>query len=268
MKIIKSDKPLVSVVMAVFNGEKYLSRAIKSVLSQTFSNFELIIVNDGSTDNTENIINRYLINEERIIYIKNKINLGQSKTRNIAIKNARGKYILIADSDDINIKKRIETQYNFMKLHSEIDVLGSDYYIFNQNTKIKKYIHVPNNNIENAKPPVHNPTCMIRKICFNKWGYFDSAFDNAEDTELYYRWFKMGANFYNLNQALYIYRILHGNNVSSTRIKNQVKLMLKINIIGIIKYRIRFSIKGYLYILEQFLYLVYLYLGLNKYNRE
>ncbi|KKS02247.1 MAG: Glycosyltransferase, group 2 family [candidate division WWE3 bacterium GW2011_GWF2_41_45] len=257
------NKPNVSVVMGVYNGEKYLHEAIESVLNQTYRNFEFIIVNDGSTDNTEKIILRYKNKDDRIKYLKNKLNVGQSKTWNLAIDKSRGKYIARMDADDICLSNRFEEQIKFLNNNPNIDVLGTQYFIINANEiKSIKSSLVPRD-LRDAKPSVHHPTCILKKELFVKFGKYNSKFDGAEDLELWYRFYSNGVNFYNINKYLFKYRI-HGNNVSVKKIKRQVYLQLKINILGIFKYHINFSFKGYVYICEQFLYLAYLSLGLDK----
>ncbi|MDD2766379.1 MAG: glycosyltransferase [Candidatus Moranbacteria bacterium] len=254
--------PILSVVVAVFNGERFLSEAIDSILSQTYDNFELLIINDGSTDDTEKIIQNYTEKDGRIVYIKNNVNLRQSRSWNRGIKIAKGQFIIRMDADDICLPDRFEKQYQYMLLHPNIGVLGSHYYIFSNN-KEKKAKNAPFFSIIDGRPPVHHPTCCIRKELFEKFGYYDSRYDNAEDTELWYRFYSRGVEFSNLDDYLLLYRV-HENNVSIKKQKKQVYLQLKINLLAVFKYRIKFSLKGYLRILEQFFYLIYLSFGLDK----
>ncbi|HEY4503943.1 MAG TPA: glycosyltransferase [Candidatus Paceibacterota bacterium] len=112
----------ISVLMTVYNGEKYLREAINSVLSQTFTDFEFIIVNDGSKDNSLEIIKSY--KDPRIVFIDNQVNSGLIKSLNIGISNAKGKYIARMDQDDISLPNRFATQYDFMEKNPNIDVVG------------------------------------------------------------------------------------------------------------------------------------------------
>ena len=266
MKKLKTKHPLISVIMAVYNSEKYLTEAIESVLNQTFSNFEFIIVNDGSKDGSEDIIKKYLKKDSRIIYLKNNKNLGQSITRNKAIKKATGKYIAIVDSDDICVPTRFKKQVNFLEKNDEIGVLGTNYFSFTSSQNECELV-VQSDNFINGKVCVHNPTCMIRKNLFLKYGNF--KFKNGEDVEMYYRWFSKGVKFYNLNEPLYKYRAAHGANISDVRKKIQVWAAFKVNMIAIFKNKVRFSLSGYLYTAELFLYFIYLSLNLDKiYKRE
>lgn len=262
----KNNNPLLSVIMAVHNREDFLSGAIESVLNQTYQNFEFFIVNDGSKDNSLNIIKSYAKKDARIIIINNPKNLGQSGARNVAIRKAKNKYIVIADSDDICLPTRFEEQAKyFQKYSNKIDVLGTSYSLYSD-YKMKKKIEVVKADVDDiydGKPPVHNPTCMIKKSVFDKSGYYDSKFDNAEDVELWFRWTSKGVRFANIEKSLYDKRT-HKGSVSVERLKSQVYLLLKINLIAITKYRIRFTAKGYLRILEQIFYLLYLSLGLDR----
>lgn len=264
-KISLKTDVLLSAVMAVYNSEKYLRQSIESVLSQSYPHFEFIIVNDGSTDASESIIQEYAKKDRRITYLKNDVNSGQSETRNKAIRIAKGEYIAIVDSDDICLSNRFEVQINFLRKNPDIDVLGSSYCLFFNHredeceTKVSADVH----DLQDGTPPVHNPTCMIKRKTFLDHAYYDSKYDNAEDYELWLRWFSEGVRFENMSEVLYKKRT-HAGSVSISKIKRQIYLMLKINLKAIFRYRVQFTAQGYIHILEQFLYLVYLFFGLNR----
>jgi len=118
----KNIIPKISVVMAVYNGEKYLREAIDSILNQTFNDFEFIIINDGSTDDSAEIIKSY--NDPRIILIQQE-NKGLAAALNEGIKIAKGKFIARMDADDISLKTRLEKQIQFMEAHPEYVAIGS-----------------------------------------------------------------------------------------------------------------------------------------------
>jgi glycosyltransferase involved in cell wall biosynthesis len=130
--------PNITVLMPVYNGEEYLREAIESILNQTYSNFEFIIINDGSNDSSEEIILSY--HDERIRYIKNEQNLKLIASLNKGIDLANGKYIARMDADDISMPNRLESQFNFMESNPEIGLLGSNILEFtndvNKSTKI------------------------------------------------------------------------------------------------------------------------------------
>ena len=262
--MIDKNTPLISVVMPVHNGEKFLGEAIESVLNQTFSNFEFIIVNDGSTDRTGDIIEKCAQKDQRIICLNNENKLGQSTTRNKAIRQAIGTYVALADADDVSLSSRFMEQVEYMKNHPKIDVLGA-YFCLSAGGPIDECRIVPAyvHDVRNGKPPVHNPTCMIKRKTFLDFGYYDSKYDNAEDVELWFRWFSRGVRFENMAKVLYKKRI-HEGSVSISKIRHQMYLLLKINIIALSRYRVRFTSKGYLRILEQAFYLLYLFLRLDR----
>lgn len=117
--------PLVSVIMPVYNGEKYLAEAIESILAQTFTDFELLIVDDGSTDDSAAIIRSYEERESRIRFFQLPRNMGMADARNHGIAAARGDYIAGMDCDDISLPLRLEKQVNFLLAHPEIGGVGT-----------------------------------------------------------------------------------------------------------------------------------------------
>ncbi len=124
--------PDVSIIMAVFNGEEFIEDSIKSVLKQTFKNFEFIIVDDGSIDNSLKIIKSYQAIDSRIKIITQKNN-GLAKSLNVGIKNSKGKYIARIDADDLCYECRLEKQYLFMENNHLVDLIGSSVDVINEN---------------------------------------------------------------------------------------------------------------------------------------
>ena len=119
---MESNLPLITVLMPVYNGAKYLNEAIDSILNQTFSDFELLIIDDGSTDQSIDLIKAY--NDPRIKLIVNKKNIGQSATLNKGLELARGKYIARMDQDDISMPERLKKQMGFMDEYPKFAVPG------------------------------------------------------------------------------------------------------------------------------------------------
>ena len=175
--------------MPVYNGEEYLKEAIDSILSQTFSDFELIIINDCSKDNTVNIVKEY--NDERIILINNDVNLGIAKTLNKGIDLARGKYIARMDADDICYSHRFETQYNFMEKNLDIGMCGSSVQIFTENST--NLHECPTSHDEIRVLQIFNtafahPTVMIRRSILEKYNLkYNDFYEGMEDYELWIR---------------------------------------------------------------------------------
>ena len=125
---MSKEKPTVSVIIPTYNRAKLLPRAIKSVLNQTFKDFEVIIVDDGSTDNTEEVINEFQKHNKRIKYIRHEKNKGAAAARNTGIKIAQGEYIAFQDSDDEWLPNKLEKQMEiFESAPAEIGVVYTDY---------------------------------------------------------------------------------------------------------------------------------------------
>ena len=116
--------PLVSVIMPVYNGEKYLAEAIDSILGQSFTDFEFLIVDDGSQDNSAEIIRSYEKRDRRIRFIQLERNMGAAAARNRGIAAATGKFITMMDCDDISLPERLQKQVDFMQSNPEIGAVG------------------------------------------------------------------------------------------------------------------------------------------------
>ncbi|WP_231135758.1 glycosyltransferase family 2 protein [Proteus terrae] len=127
------NNEIFSIIMPAYNAEKTIFYSIESILNQTYSNFKIYIINDNSCDKTENIILSF--SDERIIYIKNKKNMGVSLSRNIGIKLSKGKFIAFLDSDDLWVPNKLEEQYK--KLINGWDVVCSNYTTFDETNQIK-----------------------------------------------------------------------------------------------------------------------------------
>lgn len=219
----------ISVIMPVYNGEKYLTTAISSVLNQTFADFEFIIVNDGSTDSSEKIINSF--NDSRIVYIKNEKNEGIVSSLNNALRIAKGKYIARMDADDIAMKERLEKQFNVMENDKTIDVLGTGTEIFGEG--IKTYQVKPKISPKKLKaellfnPCVCHPSVMIRKETLDRYSItYKEEFKGAEDFELWWQIANIG-KICVIPDVLHRYRI-HGNQVTQNKDVKYRHLLLKL----------------------------------------
>ncbi len=204
------NNPLISVLMPVYNGEKYLREAIESILNQTLTDFEFIIINDGSTDNTEGIILSYY--DSRIKYIKNKKNIKLIETLNKGIKVSKGKYIVRMDADDISIPDRFEKQLDFLEKNPEYGLCsGNAISIDTKNKKISKKWW--NNNdlpIEWLllwENPIAHPTVMLRKEILIKYNeYYNKKSLHSEDYDLWCR-MALHSKLKRLDDVLLYYRI-------------------------------------------------------------
>lgn len=224
-----NKKPVVTILMAVYNGEKYLKEAIESILNQTFTDFEFLIINDGSTDSSEKIINSY--KDQRIRLINNNKNLGLATSLNIGIDLSKGKYIARMDADDISLPKRLEIQVRFMDKHTKIGIAGSWVKIFGE--KIKNLIKTYPSNTENIKAvllfknAISHPTVIIRKVMFDKYNLkYNENLNSSQDYEL---WTKAIKYFpiVNIKQVLLLYRI-HNDGITQKKKSEQQKNSIKI----------------------------------------
>lgn len=182
----------VSIVVPVYNGEKYLNQTLDSVLSQTWRDFEVIVVDDGSTDGTQKIVGQY--KDDRLKYFY-KENGGPSSARNYGIESASGEYIAFLDADDIWESEKLERQLNFLKAHEDIGVVGCNFQYLNDNAEKTEIFNMrklyPNDgfNLCNllACSFLLPSSVLIRKEVVDNAGVFDPKFDGAEDTEYFLR---------------------------------------------------------------------------------
>ena len=173
------------------NAEKYLTEAIESILNQTYKNFEFIIIDDASSDDTWNIILKYAKKDKRIKIYKNIKNLYIAKTRNKLIKFAKGKYIAWQDADDISIKNRIQKQFEFMEKNPKVGIVGGYLEFFSERgvKSVRKYAETDQDLRKNIFKfsPVAQPTAMIRKKCFDELGLYNPEYPPAEDIDMSFR---------------------------------------------------------------------------------
>ena len=186
----KNVKPAISVLMPVYNGEKYLKQAIDSILSQTFTNFELITINDGSKDNSLNILKSY--NDPRLIIINNEINKGLIESLNIGLAQCKGMYTARFDHDDIALPHRFDTQYKFMQEHPEIDLVGGWTECIDPSGKSLKINKNPSNPMVIRYEFLFNNVMFHSSIFFRtekikKKGGYSEEFVHSEDYEMYSR---------------------------------------------------------------------------------
>jgi glycosyltransferase involved in cell wall biosynthesis len=180
--------PTVSVLMPVYNGEAFLREAIDSILNQTFTDFEFIIINDGSTDRSEEIIKSYT--DQRIKYYKNEQNLRLISTLNKGIKLTVGKYIVRMDADDISMPERLEKQVKFMEQNPHVVVCGSWAETFGKEKAPIHYLAEHNDIMFKMLYQCHlvHPTIIMRGKEIRAFTtHFDPAFLHAEDYDFFVR---------------------------------------------------------------------------------
>lgn len=201
--------PKISVIMAVYNGEKYLAEAIESILNQTFKNFEFIIVDDCSKDNSLNVIKDFAKKDNRIKIIFNKKNLKLPASLNKGLKIAKGKYIARMDADDISLPERFEVQYNFLEEHQEIFLIGGGAININEDNKFLYTFH-PQTNLNRVKRKLsyldcfYHPTIMFRNERIIK---YREKFIYAQDYDFYLNLLSKKKKITNIKDILIKYRI-------------------------------------------------------------
>lgn len=184
------QKPLISVIMPVYNGMPFLKQAVESILEQSYKNFELIIVDDKSTDSSLSFAKK--IKDKRVKIIRNLKNLGIANSLNIAITSSKGNYIARMDSDDISLPERLEKQLKFLQKNKSISICGSFAYLINDKGETigtKKY-PVKNKDLKKALnfySPIIHPTFFGRTTFFKELSGYNPAFEYAEDYEFLVR---------------------------------------------------------------------------------
>lgn len=199
--------PTVSVVMSCYNGAKYIKEAIDSVLSQTYRDFELIIWNDGSTDNSEELILEY--RDPRIRYFSHN-NVGLGGALSLACKEAHGEFIARIDADDICMPNRLERQVSFLRKHSDCVLVSSAVYFIDSEGKSygRNYPYTDTRIISRLigkSNPITHPATMFRKTIYDRTIGYQNIW-GCEDVLLWLQFIKLG-KICNLTEALIKYRL-------------------------------------------------------------
>ena len=211
----------ISILLPVYNDQDFIKRSIDSILNNSFKNYELIIINDGSNDSTLEVIKT--INDPRI-KLFSKINTGLTDSLNYGLTKCSHEIVMRMDGDDEIKENKIKTQLNYFKQGNYI-LFGTGAEVIDNNSIVKKIINVPVdnlnilNNMKNLKNSIIHPSIMFYKDAIIKSGGYDTKFDVAEDFELYFRISKYG-NLGNINLPLFRLR-KNEDNISNTKSKTQ-----------------------------------------------
>ena len=215
-----------SIITPLYNGEEFIKDAVESVLAQTYENWELLVIDDGSADNGYNIVKEYSDKDKRIKLLKNEKNSGVTKTRNKGIESSKGRYIAFLDSDDMWQKEKLERQINFMKAH-DAAISCTAYARVDREGNEKKIIHVKEEITYNMLLKTNMMGCLTVIYDTEKTG--KRYFAEAEKSEDYILWLSMVRDIkkaYGLDETLAYYRVLD-NSRSSNKLK-VVKFQWKI----------------------------------------
>lgn len=210
----------VSIICAAYNAEKYIKQTIESILVQTINNWELIIVDDCSTDNTRTIVEEYVKRYANIFLVENEINSGPGITRNKGIAIAKGRYIAICDSDDIWLPQKLERQVEFMKRY-DAPISYTSYELINSDgiplSQVIKVFPKPMTYRDYLKNTIigFSTSIIDRRLC-SDITFADMR--SREDTFLWCTLLKQGHKAYGLNEVLVQYRV-HDSSVSADKIK-------------------------------------------------
>ncbi|WP_101689598.1 glycosyltransferase family 2 protein [Dysgonomonas massiliensis] len=221
--------PKVSILMPVYNAEKYLIEAVDSILNQTFRDWELIIINDGSTDRSRELLSQ--IADNRVIIVDNEKNLGLIDTLNKGINLSKGEYIARMDADDISTSERIEKQVQFMDSHPHHIMCGTNALVIDNSGKVTgKIRNLTDNqflqiNLLFSNPFIH-PSMMIRRDILRS-NLYDKQYKHIEDYELWCRIALLG-EVANLQDDLLLYR-WHNSNISVINAETQIRSKKEIN---------------------------------------
>lgn len=247
------DHPHISVIIPTYNRASMLGRAIQSVLDQTYRDFELIVVNDCSSDNTEEVVMSFA--DERIRYIRHPSNKGGSAARNTGISSSRGDYIALLDDDDEWLPNKLEMQVDLLdRLPEDYGVVYSGYRAEQRGEILGEYSPIYRGDVYHQMLKgcfIGSPTILIRKICFEKAGRFDETLPSCQDWDM---WIRL-AKYYKFDfipEVLAVYNI-HGDQIKF----NPSKYVYGVNKV-LAKYREDFS-KNKKILSYQYKYLAILY---------
>lgn len=235
-------KPLISVVMPVYNCSAYVGEAINSILNQTFSDFEFIIVDDCSTDDSLSIIRSFASLDKRIKVVCNKRNLGVTKSLNVGLSHARGTYIARMDADDIAVVDRFKLQVELLRSY---DIVGGWIQFMSQSGKrlsVREYSADVSSRIKYESPLAH-PTVMFKRSLFDAYGGYDERFNAAEDYDLWLRYYTKGALFGMVSQVVLYYRV-HDKQIKVVDTKKTIRRTLAMKRHASRVYGFRFGFVG------------------------
>lgn len=215
-------RPTISVIMSTYNRADMLPVSIDSILTQTYDDFEFIIVNDGSTDNTQAVLEQYANKDDRIVILKNEINKGLTYSLNLGLAAAKGRFIARMDDDDFSIPNRFEVQLNFMEQNPDVTVVGGP-----RHFSLKKDLNLQKKQIEtfvqraevpyiiqehdasyNAiisyfRVPIFHPSAFIRKAFLDEHDIlYRDAYESAEDTQFWFEITQKGGKIISLPTAI------------------------------------------------------------------
>jgi glycosyltransferase involved in cell wall biosynthesis len=215
--------PKISVIMSAYNGGLFMRSAIDSILEQTFRDFEFIIINDGSLDNTREIISEYAKKDPRIVLVDNENNIGLTQSLNKGLKIAKGELIARMDADDLSFPQRLERQVKVLEANKNAGAVGSWYYIINEKGEVIGNFQPPTNNIQIKKAfldsaPIIHSSLMVKSKVLENVGFYNEEFKYAQDRDLLLRI----AKSYEL-MVIPEYLVKYRNNKNSISLQKEIE---------------------------------------------
>lgn len=215
------EKPKVSVIIPTYNRANLVKRSIKSVLDQTYQNFELIVIDDNSLDDTVNVVNAF--KDSRIQYICHKINRGAPAARNTGINKSRGEFIAFLDDDDEWLPEKLEIQLEYLNHRPNVGLIYAGFEVVD---KDKNKIHriYPKERGNTFPRILHSnfigsPTAIVRRECFESVGIFDESFKSSQDWDM---WIRIAQKY----DVDYVPNILARYNISGNRISTNMNSVI------------------------------------------
>ena len=226
----------VSFLISVFNGEKYLDKSLLSIKNQTYQNYEIVIVNDASTDNSLSIIRKYKKIFKNYKIINNIKNIGLTKSLNIAAKNARGEWLARLDADDVCNYLRLDKQLELISSENSIALIGSGCNFINTDDKVifKKSFGNKSNYLKSQLQKVNaffpHSSALIKRSIFLKLGGYDEFFKFAQDYDL---WLRVSEKYEIIASNDFLVNIrIHNNRISNKKTKNEQFIFARVAIIS------------------------------------
>lgn len=243
-----NQKPLISVILPVHNAQKYLIEALESLRYQTYPHFEVIAIDDASTDDSYKILKSYAKIDSRFKVIRNKVNLKIAKTLNLGITKAKGEFIARMDADDISLPNRFQKQVKFLTSHPGVVVVGGQCLTIDTNSHItgKKLFptnHIAIHELMYTANPLQHPSIMIRRSLLPKaFSWYNSHLTPAEDLDLYFRLGKFGL-FANLKSVVLMYR-QHGDSETFRNPKYTFRITKEVRQLAVSKHGYKPKLKS------------------------
>ncbi len=219
--------PLVSVLLPVYNADRYIAQAIESILNQTLTNFELLIIDDGSTDGSAQILQAYAAQDQRIRLLVRE-NRGLISTLNEMLQQAKGEFLARMDADDLSLPDRLQQQVQFLQQHPEVVCVGGAFDLIDPQGRTVQWIPMPQSNAEIqqmlliGRTIINHPCALIRRSALLQIGGYDPEMRTVEDLDMLLKLGEIG-ELANLPEVVLKYRF-HPNSVSAQNILFQTQM--------------------------------------------